>query len=56
MCFQQGDSGGPIVCFTGGQYHIAGVVSFGDYCSSQKPTPGVYARLSYVLPWIKATI
>merc|ERR1712051_570902 len=49
----QGDFGGPFVCNDGGKAVIAGVVSWGISCAL--PThPGVYARTTYVLDWIKS--
>jgi hypothetical protein len=47
-----GDSGGPIITSSGEQ---VGVVSFGDGCAKEGK-PGVYSRISYVLPWIQETI
>uniref|UniRef100_A0A663N366 Peptidase S1 domain-containing protein n=1 Tax=Athene cunicularia TaxID=194338 RepID=A0A663N366_ATHCN len=43
----QGDSGGPLVCNNVAQ----GIVSFG-----YDTPPGVYARISNYLPWIKKTL
>ncbi|NXG46057.1 CATG protein, partial [Psilopogon haemacephalus] len=43
----QGDSGGPLVCNKVAQ----GIVSFG-----YDQPPGVYARISNYLPWIKRTM
>ena len=49
----QGDSGGPFVCNDGGKAVIAGVVSWGNGCAWASH-PGVYARTTYVLDWIKS--
>merc|ERR1711962_987664 len=48
----QGDSGGPFVCNNGGKAVIAGVVSWGNGCALAD-YPGVYARTTHVLDWIK---
>merc|ERR1719211_707461 len=48
----QGDSGGPFVCNDGGKAVIAGVVSWGNGCALPD-YPGVYARTTHVLDWIK---
>ncbi|XP_046672497.1 serine protease 29-like [Homalodisca vitripennis] len=52
-----GDSGGPLMYYntTGeGRYMLMGVVSAGTLCSNDDPdtNPGVYARVSNVMPWI----
>jgi V8-like Glu-specific endopeptidase len=47
-----GDSGGPIMTASGQQ---VGIVSFGDGCAKQGK-PGVYSRVSHVIPWIEETI
>ncbi len=50
----QGDSGGPITALIGGTKTLIGDVSFGSGCG-QSAYPGVYTRLTSVLPWILAT-
>jgi Trypsin len=47
----RGDSGGPLLSAKSGE--LVGVVSVGHDCGD-KDFPGVYARLSTVLDWIKA--
>uniref|UniRef100_A0A4W5LRT9 trypsin n=1 Tax=Hucho hucho TaxID=62062 RepID=A0A4W5LRT9_9TELE len=49
----QGDSGGPLMCNKEGSHFIYGIVSWGDQCGS-KNKPGVYARVSHYLDWIKS--
>jgi len=51
----QGDSGGPLVYDANGNWTVSGVVSYGDECAKLH-RPGVYARVSYYLPWIKNII
>lgn len=48
----QGDSGGPIVEVNGDQHVQVGVVSWGYGCA-QENFPGVYARTSSAMDWIK---
>jgi len=50
----QGDSGGPLVVNDGGKYVVVGVVSYGQGCAYT--TPGVYARVSSYMDWIKTNI
>ena len=51
----QGDSGGPFVCMENGKPVITGVVSFGIGCA-RATHPGVYARVTKYLTWIKANM
>ena len=48
----QGDSGGPLVIKKNDEWYQAGVVSFGEGCASPD-FPGVYARVSKFIDWIK---
>ena len=43
---------GPLTFNDEGRETIVGVVSFGEGCA-QASNPGVYARVTEVLPWIK---
>ncbi|XP_015184626.1 PREDICTED: serine protease nudel-like [Polistes dominula] len=51
----QGDSGGPLLCRNPKMdlsYYVAGIVSHGEGCA-RPGKPGIYARVSYFLNWIK---
>lgn len=47
-----GDSGGPMIVNDDGKYTLVGVVSWGYGCAMEG-YPGVYARVTSVMPWIK---
>ena len=51
----QGDSGGPFVCNDGGKAVVAGTVSWGISCADAD-YPGVYARTTTALEWIKSSM
>merc|ERR1711981_517275 len=51
----QGDSGGPFVCRDNDKAVLTGVVSFGIGCALPD-YPGVYARTTAVLDWVKANM
>jgi len=51
----QGDSGGPFICRENGKAVLTGVVSFGIGCALPD-YPGVYARVTAVLDWVKANM
>ena len=51
----QGDSGGPLVCQVDDKAVITGVISWGWDCATSE-YPGVYAKVSAVLPWIESNM
>ncbi|KAK3859358.1 hypothetical protein Pcinc_034524 [Petrolisthes cinctipes] len=48
----QGDSGGPLTVIESNKHTQVGVVSFGQGCANAN-SPGVYARITEFLEWIK---
>jgi secreted trypsin-like serine protease len=50
----RGDSGGPLVIRNGLDHVLTGVVSWGGRTCAQAATPGVYARVSSAITWIKS--
>jgi secreted trypsin-like serine protease len=51
----QGDSGGPLFCIIDKQVFVLGITSWGYGCAMPN-YPGVYAKVSAAIPWIKSTI
>ncbi|WP_233576574.1 serine protease [Citreicoccus inhibens] len=51
----QGDSGGPLIVKAGSKYVLQGITSFGVGCA-RAGLPGVYARVSHYIPWLKQQI
>ncbi|NXH06763.1 ENTK Enteropeptidase, partial [Loxia leucoptera] len=51
----QGDSGGPLTFEDGDKWFLVGVTSFGEKCALPQ-RPGVYARVTMFVDWIKTII
>ncbi len=52
----QGDSGGPLVVSDGGQWKLAGIVSWGGVVCGAAYRPGVYTRVSQYGSWVNGVI
>ncbi|XP_022252136.1 vitamin K-dependent protein C-like isoform X1 [Limulus polyphemus] len=50
-----GDSGGPYIMKFQGRWYLAGIVSWGEGCSSPRKY-GVYTKVENFLSWIRSTI
>ncbi|KAK3759954.1 hypothetical protein RRG08_066619 [Elysia crispata] len=50
-----GDSGSPLVCMSGSQYTLAGIVSFASR-DHPESYPAVFSRVQPYLPWIHSVI
>lgn len=51
----QGDSGGPLTVRVSGAQVLLGIVSWGNGCA-RAASPGVYTRVSSLIPWVTATL
>lgn len=47
----RGDGGGPLVCYSGKSYKLAGLVSWGIECG-HSDVPGVYVNVPLLVSWI----
>ena len=48
----RGDSGGPLTVMDHNRFTVIGIISYGRGCA-RSGSPGVYARVTEVLDWIK---
>ena len=55
ITFFSQNSGGPLVCNSNGKAVLTGVTSGGYGCAKPR-YPGVYARVTHVLDWIKSNM
>lgn len=51
-----GDSGGPLLCLSGGRFHLSGVVSWGTESCNVTGYPSVFTNLRPYLAWISRTV